>query len=123
MNLKYEKSNQIQKQQKKTIDELAQRHFYFSDIDKKTDGIIASRSKMEKFNKFDHEFVASLSTNDIYDLINQSKNDFSGFYTSHISNSSYSSFTIELEKPRIVDLIKIYASEYCNPVSFAFKMQ
>lgn len=98
------------KQQKEIIDELTQKRFYFNDIDKKSDGIIASTSKMENFNKFDHEFVASSSTNDIYDIINPGKNDFNGFYTKHISNSSYTSFTIELEKPRIVDRIKFYGS-------------
>lgn len=103
------------------IEKMRKEKIYeFLEISEKTDGILAFLSKKHK-DEFDPSFVASTSTNDIYDLISNSNKNFAGFTTYHC-NKSHSFFEIRFQNPQKVNLIKVHGPPFLVPKSFAYQI-
>lgn len=87
-------------------------NIFFTHLDSSSPGIISTLHKKSN-TKFDHLFVASQSSNDIYNLIDP--NSKSVFCTSDIGNFY---INIELQKAVIIKGIEIFSSTSCFPKSF-----
>lgn len=78
-----------------------------------TPGIIRRLERKQK-TPFDRLFVASQSSNDIYNLIDPNTND--DFITSDIKKKFF--ITFELKEPVMINGMKIWSSNYGYPKSF-----
>ena len=86
-------------------------HPFTSEINRNTDGILC-RLKKNEMNPFNHLFIASQSTNDIYNLIDPNTNDT--FEIQGIGGF----IEIELQEPVDITGIKIFSSYSYFPKTF-----
>ncbi|KAK8857398.1 hypothetical protein M9Y10_015803 [Tritrichomonas musculus] len=91
-------------------------NIFFTHLDTISPGIISTLHKKSK-TKFDHLFVASQSSSDIYDMIDP--NGKSVFGTSNIKNFF---IKIELQKAVIINGIEIFSATSSFPKSFDIKI-